>query len=102
VVFTFTLAMPDWTVGYQSGPLELQPSGQPVSVAGGAFLVVRFDHASAFTVPTSPAIDSPIVREIRKTQDFEGVVTWVIGLDTQRAFGVSTDAAGHVIIDLEV
>jgi hypothetical protein len=101
-VFSFSLAMPDWTVSYQSGPFELQPKGEPVSVAGNAFIVVRFDHASAFTVPTSPAIDSPIVREIRKTQDFEGVVTWVIGLDTQRPFGVSTDAAGHVTIDLEV
>ena len=74
----------------------------PVSVAGGTFLVVRLDHANTFSVPASPAVDSPIVREIRKTQDFEGVITWVIGLDTQRPFGVSTDPGGHVTIDIEV
>ena len=92
VAFSFRGA-PDWTVEYQSAPIMLQPQGEPVDVDGAAFLVVRFDHSDAgragYTGPQQLRA-GPLshVTEVRMTQDFEAVLTWVIGLDARVPFGV--------------
>lgn len=101
VTFKFASTVGDWTVGYQSGPLTLEPSGQPVTVKGNAYLVLRFKNTNtSASLPSLVGPESTIVLEIQKTQDFEGVVTWVIGLDAQRPFGVSTDTAGQITVEL--
>lgn len=100
VTFTFRStgadAAPGYRAEYQPGPFAEDGSGSPVTVAGSAFLVVRFEPAAGvdlsvehapqtYTGPRSikPA-GVPHVVEIREIGDFEGVVTWVIGLDSQR------------------
>jgi hypothetical protein len=70
-----------------------------VKIAGGAFVVVRcspaygYDFESGRTTYTGPkrieAAGSHHVRELVETGDFEGVVTWVVGVDSQRPFRVS-------------
>ena len=40
------------------------------------------------------------ITEVVKTGDFEGVVTWVIGLDRERPFLV-TGSDGQVFVDIE-
>ena len=102
VTFTFASSVGSWTIGYQAGPLAQEISGQPVTVAGNAYLVLRFKNTNTATsLPSDFVPDSSTgVRQITKIQDFEGVVTWAIGLDSARAFGVSTDTPGQVTVEL--
>jgi hypothetical protein len=94
-------APPAYTVEYQKGPFAMGESGQPLAIQGTAFLVVRFPHASGLdlTSPsasrtyTGPASLVPSglahVREVRRLEDFEAVLVWVIGLDATRPFSVN-------------
>jgi hypothetical protein len=72
-------------------------SGNPVEIAGNAFLVVKLTPAmtakidgdqvtKTYTGPNRLPGKGPIT-EVVKTGDFEGVVTWVIGLDRKLPFG---------------
>ena len=103
VVFEFREGpMPEsYTVEYQPGPFSLGESDQPVAVAGSSFLVVRFlqasgvdDESSAqfvqtYTGPESlKPTDLAHVVEVRRIEDFENVLIWVIGLDSTRPFSV--------------
>ena len=68
-------------------------------VAGTAFVVVRcspaygYDFESGRTTYTGPKNLTPSgtthVHALAETGDFEGVVSWVIGLDAQRPFSVA-------------
>jgi hypothetical protein len=102
VTFTFTATSPDapgYRVEYQPGPITQDASGEPVTVAGGAYLVVRFEPAygydfeqgqPTYTGPTRiPAPGAFFVREVVQTGDFEAVLTWVIGVDQQRGYTVT-------------
>jgi hypothetical protein len=102
VTFTFKpsgSAVPSCTVEYRPGPFSQDGSGQPVAVAGTAFVAVRcepaygYDFANGMTTYTGPKRITPPgarhVREVVETGDFEGVLNWVIGLDGQRAFGIT-------------
>ena len=101
-----------WKIAYEPGPVTEDGSGRPVPVKGSAFLVVTMSASGAdlsqeaapatYTGPASiESADSTRIRQVRRTGDFEGVLTWVIGLDTQRPFHVSTqDAPARVIVDI--
>jgi hypothetical protein len=39
------------------------------------------------------AADTTRIRQVRRTGDFEAVLTWVIGLDKQRPFRVTAEGA---------
>jgi hypothetical protein len=85
-------------------------SGNPVEIAGNAFLVVKLTPAmtakidgdqvtKTYTGPNRLPGTDPIT-EVVKTGDFEGVVTWVVGLDRKLPF--STKVRGDtldVVID---
>ena len=91
VAFTFGQGLPNWSVEYRPGPLTLEPSGLPLNIEGNAFLVVRFEHGEGVRSDNGPPKQltaGPLshVTEARQTQDFEGIVTWVIGLDEQLRF----------------
>jgi len=71
-------------------------SGNPVEIAGDAFLVVKLKPAmtakidgdqvtKTYTGPNRLPGTDPVT-EVVKTGDFEGVVTWVIGLDRELPF----------------
>lgn len=89
---------PSCDVAYSNGPFVSDASGAAVTVRGAAFLTVRctpaygHDFESGRTTYTGPTRIDPSgvrhVRELVETGDFEGVVTWVVGLDTKRPFGV--------------
>jgi hypothetical protein len=86
-------------------------SGKPVEIAGEAFLVVKLTPAmtakidgdrvtKTYTGPRRLPGTGPI-SEVVKTGDFEGVVTWVIGLDSKRPFTTkASDAQLVVQIDM--
>ena len=101
-----------WRAAYEGPPITEDGSGRPVRVKGAAFLVVRFSAAGAdlsqeaapatYTGPTSlEAAGATRIQQVRKIGDFEGVLTWVIGLDKQRPFQVSTQTGpARVIVDV--
>ena len=101
-----------WKAAYDPGPITEDGSGHPVRVKGTAFLVVRLTGSGAdlsqeaapatYTGPTSlEAAGATRIQQVRRTGDFEGVLTWVIGVDKQRPFRVSTeDNPTRLIVDV--
>ena len=100
---------PGYSVTYGTPPFVGDASGAPVAVAGSAFVVVKvkpgygYDFANGkqtYTGPKSvPVGHTNHVRAIVETGDFEGVLTWVIGLDAKRAFSVqATGTPGHQLV----
>jgi hypothetical protein len=112
VVFDFDgkgSAPPGYTVTYGSPPFTADGSGATVPVAGNAFVVVKvqpgygYDFEAGkptYTGPKSvPGGSSNHVQEIVETGDFEGVLTWVIGLDAKRPFSVqATGTPNHQLV----
>jgi hypothetical protein len=86
-------------------------SGNHIPIAGSAFLVVRFEPAATADLSgdtlertyTGPRTITPAgmhwVRQVSKTGDFEAVLTWAIGLSSQREFKV-TSAPSRLTIEL--
>ena len=100
---------PGYTITYGTPPFTADASGAPVPVAGNAFVVVKvqpgygYDFASGkqtYNGPKSvPVSSSNHVRAIVETGDFEGVLTWVIGLDAKRPFSVqATGTPNHQLV----
>jgi hypothetical protein len=94
---------PGYNVSYEpAATARLEDgSGNMIDVAGSAFLVVRLTPAMTaeivgeevrptYTGPRRVAAAGSLVREVVKTGDFEAMVTWVIGLDKERPFTVSS------------
>ena len=112
VIFDFTgkgTDPPGYTVTYGTAPFVGDASGAPIAVAGNAFVVVKvapgygYDFVSGnqtYKGPKSvPVGHTNHVRAIVETGDFEGVLTWVIGLDSKRAFSVqATGTPRHQLV----
>lgn len=101
-----------WHAAYEEPPITEDGSGRTVAVKGAAFLVVRFSAAGAdlsqegapetYTGPASlESADATRIRQVRRIGDFEGVLTWVIGLDRRRPFSVtSQDNPSRIVVDV--
>jgi hypothetical protein len=99
---------PGFDVSYQpadTAKIE-DGSGNPIDIEGDAFLVVKLNPAmtakidgdqvtKTYTGPRRLPGTDPIT-EVVKTGDFEGVVTWVIGLDSKRSF--TTNASDSQLV----
>jgi len=101
VIFSFTSKQsgpPGYTITYGTPPFVQDGSGKPVAVKGNAFIVVKvqpgygFDFVAGKPTYTGPKSITPPstnhVQSIVETGDFEGVLTWVIGLDSKRPFTI--------------
>jgi hypothetical protein len=102
---------PGYEVGYQDGPILQDASGEPVPVAGSAYLVVRVSPATGYDFDAGvPSYNGPNrvtpgdtahVQEVVRSGDFEAILTWVIGLDEVRPFTVSTlTDSTRLVIDI--
>ena len=101
-----------WKAAYQPGPITEDASGRTVPVKGAAYLVVHLsaqgvdltkaDAPPTYTGPASiETAGTTRIQQVRRTGDFEGVLTWVIGLDKKRPFHVTTeDNPARVIVDI--
>ena len=112
VVFDYTAKgsdLPGYTVSYASPPFTSDASGAPVPVAGSAFVRVKVQPGygydfetgkTTYTGPKSiPITHANYVKAIVETGDFEGVLTWVIGLDSKRPFSVqATGTPRHQLV----
>lgn len=95
VVFDFTDNRPGYVIEYVDPPILADGSGNEVEIDGAAFIQVRFSTAQAHDdagnatvaeLEIMPGLAS--VLEIQQTGDFEGYVTWVIGLPEELDFRV--------------
>ena len=92
IVFEFDGPVPGYKVEFATSAAACG-SGQPVTVPGTARIIVRFspsvahDESGRTTAPMTVA-GSGAITEAKQTCDFEGVVSWVIGLPTQTPTGV--------------
>jgi len=101
-----------WKAAYEPGPVTEDGSGRTVPVKGTAYLVVHMnaqgvdltkaDAPATYTGPASiEAAGATRIQQVRRTGDFEGVLTWVIGLDRTRPFHVSPqDNPARVVVDV--
>lgn len=89
VVFEFDAARPPgYEVGYLDEPATACGSGNTVRVKGKAVLQLTLSHARAHTEAGQPTIKEKmsqlsaysVLREIKQTCDFEGTVTYIIGV----------------------
>ncbi len=105
VVFDFVAKgadLPGYTITYGNPPFTADGSGAPVAVPGNAFVKVRIAPGYGYDFvngkPTYTGSKSITVsganhvKSIVETGDFEGVLNWVIGLDSKRPFSVQATA----------
>jgi hypothetical protein len=111
VEFAFERGVPGYRVAYENARQAQteDASGRHIPVAGSAFIVVRLADAATARSDESglswtysgrrrvPAHGARAVREVVKTGDFEGVVTWAIGLDARHPFTASATADAVVV-----
>ena len=91
VVFEFEgTTLPDAEIKVVERPIQCG-SGLPVQVAGRVYLQVRLTPAQAHTEAGKPTLKSqgrklslPVLKEVRQICDFEGEVTWILGLAERR------------------
>jgi hypothetical protein len=110
VVFEFQGGgLPGYRVAYGSSPAHDCGSGEPNAVAGGALLEVRLEPAQAHTEAgeaTIPfrehALDLPSLKALERTCDFEGIVTWALGVTAAKRFR-ATELSGpaRLVVDVE-
>ena len=103
-VLQFDSAVPSYTVKRQASPdFPMGASGQTITLSGTAGALVRVHSATgANTFSGSLDISHPeyqVLKEARQTEDFEGYVSWALGLSKQaclRTFTL-TDPARLVV-----
>ncbi|MEO7910646.1 MAG: hypothetical protein ABIV47_13430 [Roseiflexaceae bacterium] len=105
VVFEFSGHMPLLRIEYVKQLIE-DGAGLPVPIAGRAILLVQFTPAQAHsdsgqaTAPNHMAPKLPLVKAIVSAGDFEGVVTYGIGLAKKADTRILTmDNSNRLAID---
>ncbi|MGH7538835.1 MAG: AMIN-like domain-containing (lipo)protein, partial [Gemmatimonadales bacterium] len=109
LVFEFSGdTLPGYQVAYATDSIRHCGSGDPVSLTGTGFLVVRFEPAQAHDGQGRPTItdrewapELPAVKQLKLVCDFEGQVEWAVGLAGARRYRVIEAAApARVIVDV--
>jgi len=109
VVFVFAGdSAPGYHVEYARAPVRRCGSGDPVSLAGGQQVVVRFEPARAHDEHGNPApgkrdraLGLPAVKEMKLVCDFEGQVEWVLGVAGALPYRVSElTGPARVVLDV--
>jgi hypothetical protein len=99
---------PGYRVQYAAGPVRSCGSGEVVSVAGSARLVMHLEPARAHDDQGNPLprerdlmLGLASVREAKLVCDFEGQVEWVLGVTTTAPYRV-TELLGPARLLLDV
>jgi len=110
VVFQFEQKVPDYTVKVVGKPILASPSDKEVTVAGNAFVEITMHPSSVYdlggnpmyTGPARVTFDGKAVVQVVQTQDFEGYLTWVVGLTEQVPYVVMTASdPARIAIDFQ-
>jgi hypothetical protein len=106
-VLQFDPIVPTYTVKRQDKPVfPLGGSGQNVTLAGNAGVLITVHSAQGTTTFTgSTDVATPgykVLLEARQTQDFEGYVSWGLGLRKPACMRVFTlDAPARLVVDFQ-
>jgi hypothetical protein len=116
IVFEFEgTSMPGYRVQWVDGPILADGSGEPVDVAGEAYLEMVMDPASGVDL-SAPQLtivyDGPdrvpvagqteLLTDLVRTGDFEAVLTWVAGSTEKVPFRVlRLTEPTRIVVDLE-
>ena len=110
VVFEFnTPATPGYHASYIDKPIRQCASGKTVPVAGDAWIEVRMVPAQAHTdagqatiAQTNRTVNLPNLRQLVQTCDFEGHVTWVLGVCNPKRFRVvELTNPSRIVVDVK-
>jgi hypothetical protein len=110
VVFEFEGdRVPGYHVEYVDKPVRACGSGEPVSVAGDAWLLVRLVPAQAHDDDGKATVDErdrrlqfPVLRQLRAVCDFEADVTWVLGVAAPNRYRVLELASpARLVVDVK-
>lgn len=107
-VLQFDPIVPTYTVKRQDKPVfTLGGSGQNVTLSGTSGVLVTVHSATgATTFSGSTDLVHPeyqVIKEARQTQDFEGYVSWGIGLGKPACMRVFTlDDPARLVVDFQV
>ncbi len=104
-VLQFDSPVPAYTATRQTSPtFKMSPSNQPITLSGtyGVLVTVHVAaEASTYSGPTDISHgEFRVIKEARLTQDFEGTVSWALGLDhgaCMRTFTLT--APSRLIVD---
>ena len=107
-VLQFDSIVPTFTVKMQPKPVfALGASGQTVTLSGTAGILITVHSATGNTtfVGSTDLIhnDYRVLKEARQTQDFEGYVSWglgIVGSPCMRVFTLSDPA--RLVVDLQI
>lgn len=111
IVFEFRNVLPGYDVRYVSRPIRQDASGRIVAIAGSSVVRIRMENALdadlgkasaplTYTGPRRFTPGTPEVVELVRSGGFEGVLTWVAGLQDRVDFRVTTlDAPPRLIVD---
>lgn len=114
ITFTFrpngnVAAIPQVTVRPAEPPFTLDPSGLPLDVAGVTFLEIVLHGGTALDDDYQPTFGGPFdvapggspIVELKRAGDFEGVSSWVVGLDTRACFRIlPLDGSSRLVIEV--
>lgn len=110
VTFEFEAGLPGFSVQYVEPPIIADASGLEVDVGGSAFIQIRMEPAAGhdpdtgdetYTGPLELKPGLPSLLEVERTGDFEGVLTWVIGLSEETDFRVTIlDGPPRLVVDV--
>lgn len=109
VVFEVEGGTPAVHAEYVDRPVRTCGSGEALYPEGDGYLEIRLTGARAHTEAGEPTVphdrqgrDLPNLRETVPTCDFEGVVTWVLGLTSPEPFRVlRLDNPTRVVVDVQ-
>jgi hypothetical protein len=110
IVFQFRGGIPEFDIASATPPFTADPSGQPLTVNGSAFLSITLhggtkqtdSGASSYSGPRNFAVDFPSLLNLVEGGDFEAVSTWYVGLSHASCLRVSTlTAPDRLVVDLQ-
>jgi hypothetical protein len=107
-VLQFDPIVPSYTVKRQAKPAFTNgASGQTVTLSGTAGVLVTVHSATGATTFTGSTdivrSDFQILKEARQTQDFEGYVSWGLGLGKPSCMRVFTlDDPARLVVDFQI
>jgi hypothetical protein len=107
VVFRFgstSTGLPGYSISLASGPLHHDASGAPVALEGSAAIVVKMVNGTGWGTyrgPTTITPGLPSVIQLTQTGDFEGYLTWAIGLRAPAPFRVlALSGPDRIVVDI--
>jgi hypothetical protein len=111
VVFEFRNVLPGYDIRYVSRPVRADGSGRTVPISGNAVARIRMGNALdadlgrasaplTYTGPQRFTPGTPEIVELARSGGFEGVLTWVAGLQDPVDFRVTTlTAPPRLVVD---